>query len=130
MSVFLQHFRHYRFIRMLFYAVHYKKINNTTVKIFVVFSQQPSSQDLCVNIAHIRSKTFHCIRKYIKFVKVSFEVLIKWYMCFPWVRQTQSLSFFLGLLKFMAKRGAGFAWVWDFFHAHNLLCMLLYLKPS
>ena len=29
--------------------------NNATVKL-VVFSQQPSSQDLCVNIAHIRSK--------------------------------------------------------------------------
>ena len=44
---------------------------------FVVFTQQPISQDLCVNIAHIRSKTFHCVRKYIKFVKVSFQVLIK-----------------------------------------------------
>ena len=62
--------------RMLSYAVCYKKIKNATAK-FVVFSQQPSSQDLCVNIAHIRSKTFHCIRKYIKFVKVSFQVLIK-----------------------------------------------------
>ena len=44
---------------------------------FVIFSQQPSSQDLCVNIAHIRSKTCHCVRKYVKFVKVSFQVLIK-----------------------------------------------------
>ena len=44
---------------------------------FAIFSQQPSSQDLCVNIAHIRSKTFHCVRKYLKFVKVSFQVLIK-----------------------------------------------------
>ena len=25
---------------------------------FVAFSQQPISQNLCVNIAHIRSKTF------------------------------------------------------------------------
>ena len=53
-----------------------KKINNTTVK-FLVYCQQPSSQDLCVNIAHTRSKTFSCVRKYIKFVKVSFQVLIK-----------------------------------------------------
>ena len=30
-----------------------------------------------VNIAHIRSKTLRCIRKYVKFVKVSFQVLIK-----------------------------------------------------
>ena len=44
---------------------------------FVEFSQQHISQDLCVNIAHIRSKTFHCVRKYIKFVKVSSPVLIK-----------------------------------------------------
>ena len=43
---------------------------------FVVFSQQPSSQGLCVNIAHIRSKTLRCVRKYMKFVKVSFKVLI------------------------------------------------------
>ena len=43
----------------------------------VEFSQQPISQDLCVNIAHIRSKTFCCARKYIKFVKVSSQVLIK-----------------------------------------------------
>ena len=63
--------------RMLSYAVCYKK-NNATVK-FVVFCWQPSSQDLCVNIAHIRSKTFRCVRKYIKLVKVSFQVLIKWY---------------------------------------------------
>ena len=62
--------------RMLSYAVCYKKINNTMVK-FVVFSEQSSSQDLCVNIAYIRSKTFCCVRKYIKFVKVSFQVLIK-----------------------------------------------------
>ena len=48
-----------------------KKINNTTAK-FVVFSQQPSSQDLFVTIAHIRSKTFRCVREYIKFLKVSF----------------------------------------------------------
>ena len=57
--------------RMLSYTVHYKKINNATVK-FIVLSQQSSSQDLCINIAHIRSKTFHCVRKYIKFVKISF----------------------------------------------------------
>ena len=55
-----------------------KKINNAALK-FLVYCQQPSSQDLCVNIAHIRSKTFCCVRKYIKFVKVSFQVLIKWY---------------------------------------------------
>ena len=61
--------------KMLSYAVCYKKIKNTMVK-FVGFSQQPSSQDLCVNIAHIRSKTFRCVRKCIKFVKVSFLVLI------------------------------------------------------
>ena len=53
-----------------------KKINNAALK-FLVYCQQPSSQDLCVNIAHIRSKTFCCVRKYIKFVKVSFQVLIK-----------------------------------------------------
>ena len=47
---------------------------------FVVFPQQPNSQDLCVNIAHIRSKTFCCVRKHIKFVNLSFQVLIKWYM--------------------------------------------------
>ena len=57
--------------RMLSYTVHYKKINNATVK-FIVLSQQSSSQDLYINIAHIRSKTFHCVRKYIKFVKISF----------------------------------------------------------
>ena len=51
-------------------------MNNATVK-FVVFSQQPSSQALYVNIAHIRSKTFHCIRKHVKFVKVSFQVHVK-----------------------------------------------------
>ena len=39
---------------------------------FIIFSQQSSSQDLCANIADIRGKTFRCIRKYIKFVKVSF----------------------------------------------------------
>ena len=61
---------------MLSYAVCCEKINNATVK-FVEFSQQPSSQDLNVNIAHIRSKTSSCVRKYIKFVKVSFQVLIK-----------------------------------------------------
>ena len=43
---------------------------------FVVFSQQPSSQDLHVNIAYIRSKTFPCVRKYLQFVKVSFQFLI------------------------------------------------------
>ena len=57
---------------MLPYAVCYKKINNATVE-FVVFCQQPSSLDLCVNIAHIRSKTFRCVRKYIKFVKSFFS---------------------------------------------------------
>ena len=62
--------------RMVCYALCYKKINNATVK-FAVFSQQPSSQDICVYIAHIRRKTFCSIRKYIKFVKVSFRVLIK-----------------------------------------------------
>ena len=62
--------------RMFSYTVCYKKINNTMVK-FVVFTQQPVSQDLYVNIALIRSKTFRCIRKYIKFVKVSFQVLIE-----------------------------------------------------
>ena len=46
--------------RMLSYAVCYEKI---PLK-FVVFSQQPCSQDLCVNTAHIRSKTFRCLRKY------------------------------------------------------------------
>ena len=53
-------------------------IKNATVK-FVIFYQQPSSHDLCVNIAHTRSKIFRCVRKYIKFVIVSFQVLIKWY---------------------------------------------------
>ena len=52
------------------------KMNNAMVK-FVLFYRQPSSQDLCVDIAHIRSKTFGCIRKYIKFVKVSFQVYMK-----------------------------------------------------
>ena len=37
----------------------------------------PSSQGLCVNIAHIRSKTFCCSRKYREFVEVSFQVLQK-----------------------------------------------------
>ena len=60
---------------MLSYAVCFKKINNAVVK-FVVFSQQPSSQDLCVNIAYIRSKAFRCVRKYIKFVKVFFKFLL------------------------------------------------------
>ena len=32
-------------------------IKNATVK-FVVFYQQPSSQDPCVNIAHIRTRYF------------------------------------------------------------------------
>ena len=45
----------------------YKKVNNATIK-FAVFSQQTSFQNLCVNIAHIRSKSFHCVRKYTKFV--------------------------------------------------------------
>ena len=61
--------------KMLSYAVCYKKIDNAMVK-FVVFSQKPSSQDLYVNIAHIESKTCRCVRKYIKFVKVSFQDLI------------------------------------------------------
>ena len=52
---------------------------NTAMVKFVPFSQEPSSQDLCVNVAHIRSNTFHYVRKYIKFVKVSLQVLIKWY---------------------------------------------------
>ena len=64
---------------MLSYTVCYKKINIATVR-FVAFSQQPSSKDLDVNIAHIRSKSFRCVRKYIKFAKVSFQVLIKRYM--------------------------------------------------
>ena len=38
--------------------------------------QQPSSQDLCVNIVHTRSTTLRCVRKYIKFVKVYFQVLL------------------------------------------------------
>ena len=63
---------------MLSYVVCYKKIHNATVKI-VVFSQQPISQDLWVNIAHIRSKAFRCVRKYIKFAKVSYRVLVKRY---------------------------------------------------
>ena len=42
--------------RMLSYAVCCQKINNATVKL-IIFSQQPSSQDLCVNISHFRSKT-------------------------------------------------------------------------
>ena len=74
--VFLQEFHHYQFIQNALLRNVLQKINNITVK-FVVFSQQPSSQDLCVNIAHIGSKTFCCTRKYIKFVKVSFQVLIK-----------------------------------------------------
>ena len=49
---------------------------NATVK-FVISCQQPRYQDLHVNIAHIRSKTFRYVRKYIKFVKVSFQALIK-----------------------------------------------------
>ena len=44
---------------------------------FAIFFQQMSSQELCVNTAHMKSKTFCCVRKYIKFVKVYFEVLIK-----------------------------------------------------
>ena len=50
------------------------KIKNAVVK-FVLFYRQPSSQDLCVDIARIRSKTFGCIRKYIKFVKVFFKFI-------------------------------------------------------
>ena len=42
---------------------------------FVIFSKQPISQELCVNIMHIKSKTFRCLRKYIKFVKVSFQII-------------------------------------------------------
>ena len=42
---------------------------------FVIFSKQPISQELCVNIMHIKSKTFRCFRKYIKFVKVSFQII-------------------------------------------------------
>ena len=49
---------------------------NATVK-FVAFCQQPSSQDLCVTAAHIRSKAFRYVGKYIRFVKVPFQVLIK-----------------------------------------------------
>ena len=56
-----------------------QQIKSATVK-FALSFWQPSSQDLSVNITHIRSKTFHCVRKYIKFVKVSFQVLIKRYM--------------------------------------------------
>ena len=63
---------------MLSYAVCYKKINNTTI-ISVKFSQQPISPHLCVNIAHIWNKTFRYVIEYVKFVKVSFQVLIKWY---------------------------------------------------
>ena len=73
--VFPQQLHHYHLSRMLSYTVCYKKINNATVK-FVVFSQQPSSQDLCVNIAHIRTKKFRCVRKYIKFVKFLFKFLL------------------------------------------------------
>ena len=61
---------------MLSYALCYKKIKNVTVK-FALFFQQASPQDLCLNIAHITSKTFHCVEKYIKFVKVSFQVHFK-----------------------------------------------------
>ena len=43
---------------------------------FIEFCQQPSSQELYVNIAHIRIKTFRCFREYIKFVKVSFHFLL------------------------------------------------------
>ena len=57
---------------MFSYAMCYKKVNNATVK-FEVFSQEPISQDLCVNSAHIRSKTFRCVRKYTKFVNASFK---------------------------------------------------------
>ena len=49
---------------------------NATVK-FVAFCQQPSSQDLCVTAAHIRSKPFRYVGKYIRFFKVPFQVLIK-----------------------------------------------------
>ena len=51
------------------------KINATVT--FVAFCQQPSSQDLCVTAAHIRSKAFRYVGKYIRFVKVPFQVLIK-----------------------------------------------------
>ena len=56
-----------------------KKINIATIK-FVEFCQQPSPKDLPINIANFRIKPFCCIRKYIKFIKVSFQVLIKGYM--------------------------------------------------
>ena len=42
---------------------------------FVIISQQTSSQDICVNIAHIKSEKFCCNRKYIKFVRVSFQFI-------------------------------------------------------
>ena len=42
-------------------------------------SQQLSSPDFCLNIAHIRNKTFRFVIKHVKFVKVSFQVLIKWH---------------------------------------------------
>ena len=50
---------------------------------FAVISQQPSSQNLYVNIAHIRSKTFRYVRKYITSEKVSFQVLITG--CMHWI---------------------------------------------
>ena len=42
-------------------------------------SQQLISPDFCLNIAHIRNKTFRFVIKHVKFVKVSFQVLIKWH---------------------------------------------------
>ena len=51
-----------------------KKINNAVVK-FVIISQQTSSEDLCVNIAHIKNEAFCCNRKYTKFVRVSFQFI-------------------------------------------------------
>ena len=77
--------------RILSFAVCYKKINNAMVK-FVVFSQQPSSHDLCVNIVHIRSKTFCSVRKCIKFVKVSFQVLINCYTLFLNAKVIKNIS--------------------------------------
>lgn len=40
-------------------------------------SQQLISPDFCLNIAHIRNKTFRYVIEYIKFVKVPFQVLMK-----------------------------------------------------
>ena len=40
-------------------------------------SQQLSSPDFCLNIAHIRNETFRFVIKHVKFLRVSFQVLIK-----------------------------------------------------